>query len=168
LATGWIKFAFGIPVAVAAGRVLGGGLEVIRSPISGSVRVEGPFGALVVLMDEWPDMRGPGYVRARCLCRAAIAGRKDAEKARDFSHRGKGSRPVALATLLQCLRYGESMTISWDKPVELVLSDSATAAGLLACALANGTWRNLREVQRSVHGGDRSGNVANRCAYLSF
>jgi hypothetical protein len=55
----------------------------IKAPISGSMRVDGPFDALVVLMDEWPDMRGPGYVRARSLRRAAIAGRKDAEEARE-------------------------------------------------------------------------------------
>lgn len=54
----------------------------INAPKSGIVRVDGPFEALVVLLDEWPDMRGPGYVRARSLCRAAIAGRKDAEEAR--------------------------------------------------------------------------------------
>ncbi|WP_436040813.1 DUF982 domain-containing protein [Rhizobium sp. LjRoot98] len=38
----------------------------------------------MVLMDEWPDLRGAGYVRARSFCRAAIAGRKDAEEAREI------------------------------------------------------------------------------------
>jgi hypothetical protein len=56
----------------------------INAPISGDVRVDGPFEALVVLMDEWPNLRGAGYVRARSLCRAAIAGRKDAEEAREI------------------------------------------------------------------------------------
>ncbi len=55
----------------------------ITAPLSGDVRVDGPFAALVVLMDEWPDLRGAGYVRARSLCRAAVAGRKDAEEARE-------------------------------------------------------------------------------------
>jgi len=54
----------------------------ITVPLSGSVRVDGPFVALVVLMDEWPNIRGPGYVKARSLCRAAIAGRKTVEEAR--------------------------------------------------------------------------------------
>jgi hypothetical protein len=56
----------------------------IHAPISGDVRIDGPFEALVVLMDEWPNLRGAGYVRARSLCRAAIAGRKDAEEAREI------------------------------------------------------------------------------------
>jgi hypothetical protein len=56
----------------------------IEAPISGDVQVNGPFEALAVLLDEWPDLRGPGYVRARSLCRAAVAGRKDAEEAREI------------------------------------------------------------------------------------
>jgi hypothetical protein len=56
----------------------------ITTPVSGEVCVDGPFQALVVLMDEWPDLRGAGYIRARSLCRAAIAGRKDAEDAREI------------------------------------------------------------------------------------
>jgi len=56
----------------------------IQVPKSGDVRVDGPFEALVVLMDEWPNLRGAGYVKARSLCRAAIAGRKDAEEAREI------------------------------------------------------------------------------------
>lgn len=55
----------------------------INAPISGTVHVDGPFGALVVLLDEWPDLRGPGYVQARSFCRAAIAGRRSPEEARD-------------------------------------------------------------------------------------
>ncbi|WEZ82105.1 DUF982 domain-containing protein [Rhizobium sp. 32-5/1] len=55
---------------------------IINAPVSGRVQVTGPFEALVVLMDEWPDLRGAGYVRARSMCRAAIAGRRDAEDAR--------------------------------------------------------------------------------------
>ena len=51
-------------------------------PKSGDVRVDGLLEALVVLMDEWPNLRA-GYVKARSLCRAAIAGRKDAEEARE-------------------------------------------------------------------------------------
>lgn len=56
----------------------------INAPISGIVGIDGPFEALVVLLDEWPDMRGPSYVRARSVCRAAIAGRKNAEEARQI------------------------------------------------------------------------------------
>ncbi|MDH4439218.1 MAG: DUF982 domain-containing protein [Rhizobium sp.] len=56
----------------------------LTTPLSGLVRVDGPFVALLVLTDEWPDMRGPGYVRARSYCRAAIAGRKPAEEARAY------------------------------------------------------------------------------------
>lgn len=51
-------------------------------PLSGLVPVDGPFIALLVLMNEWPDIRGPDYVRARSFCRAAVAGRKPAEEAR--------------------------------------------------------------------------------------
>ncbi len=51
-------------------------------PLNGLVRVDGPSVALLVLMDEWPNTRGPDYVRARSFCRAAIAGRKSAEEAR--------------------------------------------------------------------------------------
>lgn len=54
----------------------------IRAPVSGDVRVDGPFEALIVLLEEWPDLRGSGYVRARSMCRAAVAGHKDAEDAR--------------------------------------------------------------------------------------
>ena len=69
----------------------------IQVPKSGDVRVDGPFEALVVMMDEWPNLRGAGYVKARSLCRAAIAGRKDAEEAPgDFRGRSEGSKPVAL------------------------------------------------------------------------
>ncbi|MCV9996742.1 DUF982 domain-containing protein [Pararhizobium sp. YC-54] len=49
----------------------------------GSQVVLGPFDALICLMDTWPDLRGPRYVAARSLCRAAIDGRKSAEEARE-------------------------------------------------------------------------------------
>ncbi len=55
---------------------------IINAPVSGRLEVKGPFEALVILMDEWPDLRGAGYIRARSICRAAIAGRRDAEEAR--------------------------------------------------------------------------------------
>jgi hypothetical protein len=32
----------------------------------------------------WPDRRGPFYVAARSVCRAAIDGRKSAEEAREI------------------------------------------------------------------------------------
>ncbi len=56
----------------------------IHAPKSGDVRFDGPFEALVVLMDDGPNLRGAGYVKARSLCRATIAGRKDAEEAREI------------------------------------------------------------------------------------
>lgn len=48
----------------------------------GSQVVNGPFDALICLMDTWPDLRGPRYVAARSLCRAAIEGRRSPEEAR--------------------------------------------------------------------------------------
>ncbi|KQY26833.1 DUF982 domain-containing protein [Rhizobium sp. Root482] len=48
-----------------------------------SQTVQGPFDALICLMDTWPDMRGPRYVAARSFCRAAIEGRKSPEEARE-------------------------------------------------------------------------------------
>ncbi len=51
--------------------------------VSGRQTVEGPFAALIFLLDEWPDLRGPEYVRARSICRAAIAGRTSSEEARE-------------------------------------------------------------------------------------
>ncbi len=48
----------------------------------GTEMINGPFEALAVLTDRWPDMRGPHFVRARSLCRAALDGRKTPEEAR--------------------------------------------------------------------------------------
>ena len=44
--------------------------------------VQGPTEALRCLADLWPDQRGPHYVSARRLCRAALDGRRSAEEAR--------------------------------------------------------------------------------------
>jgi hypothetical protein len=44
--------------------------------------VTGPSEALLCMADFWPDQRGPLYVAARSICRAAIDGRKSAEEAR--------------------------------------------------------------------------------------
>jgi hypothetical protein len=44
--------------------------------------VTGPSEALNCMADMWPDRRGPQYVAARSVCRAAIAGRRSAEEAR--------------------------------------------------------------------------------------
>jgi Protein of unknown function (DUF982) len=50
----------------------------------GSQVVQGPFDALICLMeDTWPDLRGPRYVAARSYCRAALEGRKSPEEARE-------------------------------------------------------------------------------------
>lgn len=57
------------PVRVAFGPL---GTEVINSP----------FEALILLTDRWPDMRGPHFVRARSVCRAALDGRRSPEEAR--------------------------------------------------------------------------------------
>lgn len=55
----------------------------IDAPISGNVVVNGPFEPLTIMLDEWPDLRGrTDFVKARSLCRAAVAGRKDPEEAR--------------------------------------------------------------------------------------
>ncbi|CAN7485085.1 DUF982 domain-containing protein [Rhizobium sp. LjRoot30] len=45
--------------------------------------VHGPLEALNCLAHLWPDRRGPQYVAARSICRAAIDGRKSAEQARE-------------------------------------------------------------------------------------
>ncbi|MGO4438996.1 DUF982 domain-containing protein [Rhizobium sp. RAF56] len=45
-------------------------------------KIDGPSEALRCLADLWPDQRGPNYVSARMLCRAALAGRRSAEEAR--------------------------------------------------------------------------------------
>lgn len=57
-------------------------LEVDFSP-SGVVAVRGPTEALNCLAHFWPDRRGPRYVAARSVCRAAIDGRKSLEQARE-------------------------------------------------------------------------------------
>jgi hypothetical protein len=44
--------------------------------------ISGPSEALHCLADLWPDRRGPHYVAARSVCRAAIDGRRSAEEAR--------------------------------------------------------------------------------------
>ncbi len=46
--------------------------------------VDGPSDALHCMADLWPDRRGPQYVAARSVCRAAIDGRKSAEEAREM------------------------------------------------------------------------------------
>jgi hypothetical protein len=67
----------------------------ITTPHSGNQTVHGPFAALIFLLDEWPDMRGPDYVQARSLCRAAIAGRKTPEEAREvFVRAAKEARII--------------------------------------------------------------------------
>jgi hypothetical protein len=48
----------------------------------GTEIINSPFEALVVLTDRWPDMRGPHFVRARSVCRAALDGRRSPEEAR--------------------------------------------------------------------------------------
>ncbi|MGV2187356.1 DUF982 domain-containing protein [Rhizobium rhizogenes] len=45
--------------------------------------VTGPSEALNCMADLWPDRRGPFYVAARSVCRAAVDGRKSAEEARE-------------------------------------------------------------------------------------
>ncbi|MGV1822665.1 DUF982 domain-containing protein [Agrobacterium tumefaciens] len=56
----------------------------ILSTEGGRQTVRGPFEALIFLLDEWPDKRGPAYVRARSACRAALAGRQGPDWARDM------------------------------------------------------------------------------------
>ena len=48
----------------------------------GTQVINNPFEALILLTDRWPDMRGPQFVRARSICRAALDGRKTPEEAR--------------------------------------------------------------------------------------
>lgn len=57
-------------------------LEIDFSP-SGVVAISGPTEALNCLAHFWPDHRGPRYVAARSVCRAAIDGRKSLEQARE-------------------------------------------------------------------------------------
>lgn len=49
---------------------------------SGVQMVKGPFDALELMAEKWPQMRGMQFVRARSLCRAALDGRKTMEEAR--------------------------------------------------------------------------------------
>lgn len=49
---------------------------------TGMQMVNGPYDALALLTDKWPDMRGMSFVRARSTCRAALDGRKTFEEAR--------------------------------------------------------------------------------------
>lgn len=46
--------------------------------------VTGPSEALNCMADLWPDRRGPQYVAARSVCRAAVAGRRSVEEAREM------------------------------------------------------------------------------------
>lgn len=46
--------------------------------------VNGPSEALDWMSRNWPDARGPCYVAARSLCRAAMSGRRSPEEARDM------------------------------------------------------------------------------------
>ncbi|KGE01961.1 MULTISPECIES: DUF982 domain-containing protein [Rhizobium/Agrobacterium group] len=48
----------------------------------GTEDVHSPFEALALLTDRWPDMRGPQFVKARSVCRAALDGRRSPEEAR--------------------------------------------------------------------------------------
>jgi hypothetical protein len=50
----------------------------------GAQTVSGPSEALRCLANLWPDCRGPQYVAARSVCRAAIDGRKSPEEAREL------------------------------------------------------------------------------------
>lgn len=59
------------PVHVTFGHL---GTEIINSPSE----------ALIVLMDRWPENRGPNFVRARSACRAALDGRRSPEDARQL------------------------------------------------------------------------------------
>ena len=54
----------------------------VITPNNGHQTVHGPFAALILLMDDWPDMRGSAYLEARSACRAALEGRRDVEEAR--------------------------------------------------------------------------------------
>ena len=50
----------------------------------GAATIAGPFEALHCMADLWPDRRGPLYVAARSVCRAAIDGRRTAAEAREL------------------------------------------------------------------------------------
>ncbi|EGP58767.1 hypothetical protein Agau_C101664 [Agrobacterium tumefaciens F2] len=50
---------------------------------NGKSVVAGPFEALILLTEGWPNkIRGLSFVRARSACRAALDGRKSPEEAR--------------------------------------------------------------------------------------
>ena len=49
---------------------------------NGKSVVAGPFEALTLLTEGWPNRRGLSFVRARSACRAALDGRKSPEEAR--------------------------------------------------------------------------------------
>ncbi len=49
---------------------------------SGSELVDGPFQAVIHLLDNWPDRSSASFIEARNACRGAIAGRVDPEVAR--------------------------------------------------------------------------------------
>jgi hypothetical protein len=49
---------------------------------AGHSTVIGPFDALTLLTEKWPEDRGLNFVRARSACRAALDGRKTPEEAR--------------------------------------------------------------------------------------
>ena len=49
---------------------------------NGKSVVAGPFEALRLLTEGWPNRRGLSFVRARSACRAALDGRKSPEEAR--------------------------------------------------------------------------------------
>lgn len=55
----------------------------VHMPHSGRQTVHGPFAALILLMDEWPNMSGLAYPQARTGCRAALDGRTSTETARE-------------------------------------------------------------------------------------
>lgn len=48
----------------------------------GTEAVSSPSEALAVLAERWPDLKGPHFVKARSVCRAALDGRKTPEEAR--------------------------------------------------------------------------------------
>ncbi|MGV1753440.1 DUF982 domain-containing protein [Agrobacterium sp. CG674] len=52
-------------------------------PTKGSYEVRGPFDALLHMTEQWPAVRGLNFVRARSACRAALAGHKSVDEARD-------------------------------------------------------------------------------------
>lgn len=59
----------------------------VNSPWLGKITVSDPFHALTLLMDTWPAMSGPHFLRARIACSAALQGRADVEDARKLFER---------------------------------------------------------------------------------